>query len=176
MSEEPRGRSAYVLEKSYSGQTEWSLFFVYARREHIRALLQGMYVDHPDPEERQGWIDVHFDGESADLWLIENGRLTGHVDLRRFIRDADEEGGTRREVVLDRAGFEEAVPAVLEGAPLRHGQELHLVDAAGDFRDTYAQLPYLYPERPVRYGMQLAGDDGLSDEPYAYFTDPDPAP
>jgi hypothetical protein len=176
MSDEPRGRSAYVLEKTYRGQVDWSLFFVYAQRAHIRALLQDMYFDTPDPDERQGWIDVHFEGESADLWLIENGRRTGHIDLRRFIRDADEEGGAEREVAIDWAGFEEAVPAVLEGVPLRHGQELHLVDAAGDFQDTDAELPYLYPHHPVRYGMQLSTVDGLSDEPYAYFTDPDPAP
>ncbi|MFF4698988.1 hypothetical protein [Streptomyces chattanoogensis] len=173
---EPRERSAYVLEKTHYGQMDWSLFFVYAEREHIRALLQDMYVDGPDDDARQGQIDSHIGGESADLWLIEHGRRTGHVDLRPFIRDADPAEGAENAVVIDRAGFEAAVPAALEGVPLQRGETLHLVDAEGDFRGTAAELPALYPHDPVQYGMQVWVEGRLSDEPAAYLTDPDPGP
>ncbi|MGW6916345.1 hypothetical protein ACWGB8_21350 [Kitasatospora sp. NPDC054939] len=114
----PVARSAYVLEKAYHGQADYSVLFVYSRREHIRALLQDLLVDH-DPEE----TGLHFDGESADLWLVEHGRRVGHIDLHPLIRRTDDHA-----VVIDWAGFEAAVPAALTGPVLRHGETLALLE------------------------------------------------
>ncbi|MBA0053230.1 hypothetical protein E0L36_20835 [Streptomyces sp. AJS327] len=172
-------RSAYVLEKTYDGRSAWTLFFVYARRAHIWAVLRDMYVDNPDPDVVDGQICCHEEGETADLWLIEGGRRTGHVDLTVFLGEPverTEPGGSERQLELDRAGFEAAVPAALAGAPLRHGEDLQLFGGQADFRDLDAELPFLYPEHPLHYGMQVWGEGELSDEPYDVFTDPDPDP
>jgi hypothetical protein len=115
MSDDPQGESAYVLEKTYNGQMDWSLFFVYSQREHIRALLRDMFLDNPDPDVVDSQISDHDSGESADLWLIEHGRRTGHVDLRPFIQETDE-----GEVVIDWPAFDAAVPTALAGTPLQH--------------------------------------------------------
>ncbi|MDA2812791.1 hypothetical protein O4J56_19255 [Nocardiopsis sp. RSe5-2] len=163
--------SAYVLEKTYTGQVDWSLFFVYSRREHIRALLQDMYIDNPDPDLIEGMWESHDSGESADLWLIEHGRCTGRVDLRPFILTADE-----GDSAIDWTGFDAAVPAALNGPPLKHGEELRLQDAAAYFQDTARVPADFYPDEPVRYGMQVWVDGNMLDQPYDHFTDPDPEP
>ncbi|MER6989210.1 hypothetical protein ABT337_06530 [Saccharopolyspora hirsuta] len=171
MSDDLRGRSAYVLEKTYSGQMDWSLFFVYSRREHIRALLQDMFVDNPDPDVVDGQISSHDGGETADLWLIEHGRRTGHVDLRRFIQESAE-----GEITIDWPAFDAAVPAALAGPPLRHGEELQLRDVRADFQNTTSELLTIYPDDPVSYGMQVWVEGDMSGQPYEVFTDPDPKP
>lgn len=166
MSDGTRGGSAYVLEKAYHGQADYSVLFVYSRRNHVRALLQDMLIDS-DPEE----TGLHFEGESADLWLVEHGRRVGHVDLHPLIRLTDD-----REVVIDWASFEAMVPAALSGPLLRHGEELALLDPSADFPSDVSDLSDIYPDRAVRYGMQVWVDGELSDQPYEAYTDPDPAP
>jgi hypothetical protein len=169
MSDDLQGQSAYVLEKTYAGQMEWSLFFVYSQREHIRALLQDMFLDNPDPDVIYGQVSSHEDGESADLWLIEHGRRTGYVDLRPFIQESDD-----GEIAIDWPGFDAAIPAALAGPPLRHGEELQLRDARVDFQNTTSELPNIYPDHPISYGMQVWVDGDMSDQPYEAFIDPDP--
>ncbi|MEU2392683.1 hypothetical protein [Streptomyces sp. NPDC007369] len=166
MSERTRAGSAYILEKAYRAQAEYSVLFVYSRRDHVRALLQDMLVDN-DPEE----TGLHFDGESADLWLVEHGHRVGHIDLHPLIRRTDD-----REVVIDWAGFEAAVPAALSGPVLRRGEELALHDPAAEFPSDASDLPCIYPDQAVRYGMQVWVDGELSDQPYEVYRDPDPAP
>ncbi|MEV0781258.1 hypothetical protein [Streptomyces sp. NPDC050428] len=171
MSDDPQGESAYVLEKTYTGQMDWSLFFVYSQREHIRALLRDIFLDNPDPDVIDGQFESHLGGESADLWLIEHGRRTGHVDLRPFIHWT--EGGG---VVIDWPAFDVAVPTALAGAPLRHGEELQLRDVRADFQHPNSELFNLYPDNPVSYGMQVWVEGEMSGQPYEMFTDPDPEP
>jgi len=170
MSDDPRGATAYVLEKTYDGQMEWSLLFVFSQREHIRAVLTSMYVDNPDQDVLESQVSDHLSGETADLWLIEHGRRTGHVDLRPMLEETEEET-----IAIDWPAFDKAVPATLAGSPLRHGEELVLLDAAADFGDTESELRHLYPETPVSYGMQVWVDGEMSDQPYEILPDPDPA-
>lgn len=158
----PRGATAFVLEKTYAGQMEWSLFFVYSRREHIRAVLTSMYVDNPDQDVLESQVSDHLSGETADLWLIENGRRTGHVDLLPMLEETEEET-----LAIDWSAFDDAVPATLPEHP-----EAQL---AADFADTESELRHLYPDTPVSYCMQVWVDGEMSDQPYEIFPDPDPA-
>lgn len=169
MSDDLQGQCTYVLEKTYTGQMDWSLFFVYSRREHIYALLRDLFLDNPDPDVIAGQISVHDDGESADLWLIEHGRRTGYVDLRPFVQESDE-----GEIDIDWPAFDAAVPAALAGTPLQHGEALQLREAKVDFQNTVSTLANLYPDHPVSYGMQVWVDGVMSDQPYEVYTDPDP--
>lgn len=165
MSDEAQGGSAYVLEKAYHGQVDYSILFVYSQRDYVRALLQDMLVDN-DPEE----TGLHFEGESADLWLVERGRRVGHLDLHPLIQLTD-----TREVVIDWASFETMVPAALAGPLLRHGEELALLAPSADFPSGVSDLSEIYPDGAVRYGMQVWVDGELSDQPYEVYSDPDPA-
>lgn len=101
---------------------------------------------------------------------MEHGRRTGHVDLRPMLEETDEET-----VAIDWSAFDDAVPATLAGSPLRHGEELVLLDVAAGFGDTESELRHLYPDTPISYGMQVWVDGEMSDQPYEIFTDPDPA-
>ncbi|MES4908169.1 MULTISPECIES: hypothetical protein [unclassified Streptomyces] len=171
MSDTPEAKSAYVLEKTYNGQTDWSLFFVYSQREHIRALLQDLFFDNPDPNLIQGQIETHAEGESADLWLITHGRCTGHIDLRQFIEISDDD-----DVVIDWDAFDAAVPEILPGPPLRHGEQLHVLETSESLHRTDGEPAFDYPTEPIHYGMQVWTGGPMSDEPYAYYSDPDPDP
>lgn len=150
---------------------QWSIFFVYGDREHIRSLLQSIFVESDD----QDLIEAHL-GQTADLWVVEYGRRVGHVDLHSLITipgdvpdDAD-----RRQVAIDWARFDELVPASLAGPRLRHGEELGLLAPQEDFADTESHLPLVYPDTPISYGMQVWVEGDLTDEPYEVYRDPHP--
>lgn len=108
-----------MLETANDAQVVWSVFFVYGDREHIRFLLRNIFVENDNPD----MVDAHFD-QTADLWLIENGRRIGHVDLHSLISVPDDAGTGR--VLIDWVRFDELVPAFLTGLVLRHGEELRL--------------------------------------------------
>ncbi|MCX5434111.1 hypothetical protein [Streptomyces sp. NBC_00062] len=99
--------------------------------------------------------------------------VSGHVDLHSLISIPDD-AGTRR-VLVDWVRFDELVPAFLTGSVLRHGEELRLLAARDDFADTQSNLPLLYPDTPIGYGMQVWVDGDLTDQPYEIYPDPDPA-
>ncbi|WP_371097629.1 hypothetical protein [Streptomyces sanglieri] len=157
-----------MLETANDAQMAWSVYFVYGDREHIRFLLRNIFVENDDPD----MVDAHFD-QTADLWLIESGRRVGHVDLHSLISIPDD-AGTRR-VLVDWVRFDELVPAFLTGSVLHHGEELRLLAARDDFADTQSNLPLLYPDTPIGYGMQVWVDGDLTDQPYEIYPDPDPA-
>jgi hypothetical protein len=74
------------------------------------------------------------------------------VDLRPFIQVSDDEAG----VVLDRACFDAAVPACLEGPPLGHGERLRLLAPEGDFSDIRGEPPaHVHDLYRIGYGMQV---------------------
>lgn len=146
----------------------WSVFFVYGDREHIRFLLQNLFVENDDTD----MVDAHFD-QTADLWLVESGRRVGHVDLHSLISPPDDAGARR--AAVDWVRFDELVPATLTGVALHHGEELRLMAPQDDFAGTQSYLPLLYPHTPICYGMQVWVDGDLSDQPYEIYPDPDPA-
>lgn len=79
-------RSCYVLERQYSTQLTWTTFFVYGRREHIRTLLTEFFFGTEDEDLVENTrSDLVDNGETYDLWVIEEGRLTGRLDLRPLI-------------------------------------------------------------------------------------------
>ncbi|MFD8459905.1 hypothetical protein [Streptomyces antimycoticus] len=157
-----------MLETANDAQVVWSVFFVYGDREHIRFLLRNIFVENDNPD----MVDAHVD-QTADLWLIENGRRIGHVDLHSLISVPDDAGTGR--VLIDWVRFDELVPAFLTGLVLRHGEELRLPAVQDDFADTQSNLPLLYPDTPIGYGMQVWVEGELTDQPYEIYPDPDPA-
>jgi len=157
-----------VLETANDAQMTWSTFFVYGDREHIRFLLRSIFTDNDDPDIVQAHLD-----QTADLWLIENGRRAGHVDLHSLISNPDDAG--TGQVAIDWIRFDELVPASLTGPVLRHGEKLWLPAAPEDFADSQSYLPFLYPDTPIGYGMQVWAEGELTDEPYEVYPDPDPA-
>ena len=78
-------------------------------------------------------------------------------------------------MLIDWIRFDELVPAFLTGLVLRHGEELRLLAAQDDFADTQSNLPLLYPDTPIGYGMQVWVEGELTDQPYEIYPDPDPA-
>ncbi|MFF8903108.1 hypothetical protein ACF082_37250 [Streptomyces lydicus] len=157
-----------MLETANDAQMAWSVFFVYGDREHIRFLLRSIFVENDD----QDVVDAHL-GQTADLWVIENGRCVGHVDLHSLLSIHEDAGS--RQVLLDWIRFDQLVPASLAGSVLRHGEKLRLLAAQEDFPDTQSNLPSLYPDTLIGYGMQVWVEGDLSDEPYEVYPDPDPA-
>ena len=162
------GRSCYVLETANDAQMQWSIFFVYGNREHIRLLLQNIFVESND----QDMIEAHL-GQTADLWVVEYGRRVGYVDLHSIITIPDDVDGNQ--VSIDWVRFDELVPASLAGSRLRHGEELGLLAPHEDFANTESHLPHVYPDTPISYGMQAWVEGDLTDEPYEVYPDPDPA-
>lgn len=145
-------KSAYVLVKDYSGQVEHTLFFVYPERDHIRFLLRDMYVDNPNPDLVESMTEAHDNGETADLWLVERGRVTARIDLLPFL-ELDRDG----RMVIDRDGFDAAVPATIDGEPIRRGDALPPLDGI----------------EGLRYGMWVDVGGELDDQPEYEFTAPD---
>ncbi|MFD8377904.1 hypothetical protein ACFV2X_04885 [Streptomyces sp. NPDC059679] len=168
--------SCYILERQFSTQLDWTTFFVYNRRDHIRLLLTELFFDAEDSDRVESTRIDHVDnGETSDLWVIEGGRLICHVDLRPLIDVPDGFDPESDEGRIDWRTFDAAVPADLRGPLLGRGEELRLLDADQDFAATTSDLPTLYPGRRLVYGMNLWMNGELSDEPAAYFTDPDPS-
>ncbi|MFI0451256.1 hypothetical protein [Actinomadura sp. 6N118] len=166
------GSSCYVLEVNFAGQVSWDLFFVYNQRDHIRALLRDMFFDNHDPDTVEMHRSQCSQGyETHQLWVIEHGRRTRHIDLQPLIHIPDSNSD---DCEIDWNAFDAAVPATLQGPPLHHGEELQLQNARKDF--TGSQLLAFHPDNLLTYGIQLWGDHGLSDEPRYVYTDPDPCP
>lgn len=161
------GRSCYVLETANDAQLRWSVFFVYRDRDHIRSLLRSIFVASDD----QDLTEAHL-GQTADLWVVEDGRRAGHVDLHSLITVSDD--GNRTRVAIDWARFDALVPAALVGRRLRHGEVLGLQAAQEDFAGTESHLPLVYPDTPISYGMQVWVEGDLTDEPYEVYRDPHP--
>lgn len=105
--------------------------------------------------------------------MIEGGRLTHHLDLRPLIDVPDVFDPEDDEGRIDRQAFDAAVPATLRGPLLRRGEELRLLDVRRDFASTESDLPVLYPDQPLAFGMSLWMNSEVTDEPATYFTDPD---
>jgi hypothetical protein len=162
MAESGAAASCYVLERQFSTQLDWTTFFVYNRRDHIRLLLTELFFDAEDADRVESTRIDHVDnGETSDLWVIEGGRLTGHLDLRPLIDVPDGFNPEDDAGRIDWQAFDDAVPADLRGPLLRRGEELRLPDVRDDFAATRSDLPVLYPGRPLVYGMSVSNRLGF---------------
>ncbi|GAB3965794.1 hypothetical protein GCM10029978_029390 [Actinoallomurus acanthiterrae] len=107
--------------------------------------------------------------------MIEGGRLTHHLDLRPLIDVPDVFDPGDDEGRIDWQAFDAAVPATLRGPLLRRGEELRPLDVRRDFVSTESDLPALYPDHPLGYGMSLWMDNKVTDEPRRVLHRPTPA-
>ncbi|MGO4747673.1 hypothetical protein AB4212_03375, partial [Streptomyces sp. 2MCAF27] len=62
--------SCYILERQFSTPLDWTTFFVYNRRDHIRLLLTELFFDAEDSDRVESTRSDHVDDhETSDLWV-----------------------------------------------------------------------------------------------------------